>query len=293
MPVNKVRRNGSYAPLSAHYYKDDAVIAAGEKAEVLYTRSLAFCADVLNDGFISDRQLAHVGVGLGTLKARAAALVREGLWIRDDQRGGWTVRSWLKWNRSADEISQLMTKDTERKRPGGRHNSRPDSERKPDGNRPVSEPASGPLPNGFQPHARDSTPHTDTEPHTDTGREAPASPPAPPPAPTKRGTRLPDNFAVDNDMKAWFTANCPGVDGKRETEKFRNYWTAKSGKDATKLDWPATWRNWMLRAAENGKSTPSSRATGANRHLNGRDDNPFRNGQATATYASRTPGAAP
>ncbi|MCB4349753.1 hypothetical protein LA345_38825 (plasmid) [Burkholderia vietnamiensis] len=42
-----------------------------------------------------------------------------------------------------------------------------------------------------------------------------------------------------------------------EAEKFRDYWTAKSGKDATKTDWPATWRNWVrnagpMRAARKG-----------------------------------------
>jgi hypothetical protein len=42
----------------------------------------------------------------------------------------------------------------------------------------------------------------------------------------------------------------PSVNGRHETEKFVNYWRAKSGRDATKLDWPATWRNWMLKAAE-------------------------------------------
>lgn len=26
--------------------------------------------------------------------------------------------------------------------------------------------------------------------------------------------------------------------------KFRNHWVAKSGKDATKIDWYATWQNW-------------------------------------------------
>lgn len=36
----------------------------------------------------------------------------------------------------------------------------------------------------------------------------------------------------------------------RETEKFRNYWAAKAGKDAAKLDWSKTWRNWLLRASE-------------------------------------------
>lgn len=29
-----------------------------------------------------------------------------------------------------------------------------------------------------------------------------------------------------------------------EAEKFRDHWVAKTGKDATKADWLATWRNW-------------------------------------------------
>lgn len=27
--------------------------------------------------------------------------------------------------------------------------------------------------------------------------------------------------------------------------RFRDYWSAKAGRDAAKLDWPATWRNWV------------------------------------------------
>lgn len=45
-----------------------------------------------------------------------------------------------------------------------------------------------------------------------------------------------------------------------ETTKFGDYWRAKSGRDATKTDWPATWRNWLRRAAENcgGRASPSA-----------------------------------
>ena len=35
-----------------------------------------------------------------------------------------------------------------------------------------------------------------------------------------------------------------------EAEKFKNYWTAKSGASATKHDWGATWRNWILNLME-------------------------------------------
>jgi hypothetical protein len=91
----------------------------------------------------------------------------------------------------------------------------------------------------------------------------------------RRGTRLPEDFAITDDMKTWFTEKCPGVDGRRETEKFRNYWRAKSGKDATKVDWPATWRNWMLTAVERAGPRPGSAFTGATRHTAQRHDNPF------------------
>ncbi|MGN6199104.1 hypothetical protein [Humibacter sp.] len=69
--------------------------------------------------------------------------------------------------------------------------------------------------------------------------------------PRKRGARIPDDFAVTPEMAAWARENCPNVDGRRSTEMFVNYWRAKTGRDATKLDWPATWRNWMLRDQEN------------------------------------------
>jgi hypothetical protein len=114
--VNRIRRNGSYAALSAHYFKDDAVARAGEKAELLFVRGLAFCADVLSDGFISDLQLArHVGVGMAGVRARADALCREGLWFRDDDEAGYWVQSWEKWNRTRAEIEDAMKADSARK----------------------------------------------------------------------------------------------------------------------------------------------------------------------------------
>ena len=117
MTVNRTRRNGSYAPLSAHYYKDDAIAVVGEKAELLYVRGLAFCADVLSDGFISDVQLTRfVGAGLSGVTSRASSLDRSGLWVRDDDMGGYWVRGWEKWNYSRAEIQERLQKDSERKR---------------------------------------------------------------------------------------------------------------------------------------------------------------------------------
>jgi hypothetical protein len=200
--VNKIRRNGSYAPLSAHYYKDDAIDEAGEAAELLYVRGLAFCADVLSDGFISDRQLVRfVGVGMFDAIDRAVRLVEVGLW--ETVEGGYRVKSWLDWNRSRAEITDYMAKDRDRK-PRSRHDSesdRPepdppngggqDVDRIPNGNRTESESPAERSPNGVPPHAgartrsprnstpRNSTPSQDT--HTAALIELPECHDAPPP----------------------------------------------------------------------------------------------------------------
>ena len=62
---------------------------------------------------------------------------------------------------------------------------------------------------------------------------------APPARDRKLGTRLPDDFAVTTDMADWARESTPHVDGKRETERFVDYWHAKPGKDGRKLDWVA------------------------------------------------------
>ncbi|MGF6253804.1 YdaU family protein [Ensifer sp. LBL] len=71
----------------------------------------------------------------------------------------------------------------------------------------------------------------------------------------KRGSRLPADFKPDFDFAASI-----GIDHSRATaefEKFRDYWNAKPGKDAVKLDWPATWRNWIRNARSCGPGTRS------------------------------------
>jgi len=124
MPVNQVKRNGSYAPLSAHYYKDDQIAQAGERAELLYLRGLAFCADVLSDGFISDVQLTRfVGVGLTGIKSRAERLCQVGLWERAEpglwgDGTGYVVKAWPKWNLTKAEIKDRQTRDSRRKANG-------------------------------------------------------------------------------------------------------------------------------------------------------------------------------
>ena len=82
-----------------------------------------------------------------------------------------------------------------------------------------------------------------------------------------RRCRLPADWKPDLDDLA-FAGTLGMVNGRAEAEaeRFRDFWTAKSGKDATKLDWSATWRNWVRRAAEQAPTMPGS--TGSVRPLN-------------------------
>lgn len=63
-----------------------------------------------------------------------------------------------------------------------------------------------------------------------------------------RAERIPPDFSPDLGFPL-----SRGMSRKRaetEAERFKNYWSAKSGRDAAKLDWPATWRNWILSSLE-------------------------------------------
>ena len=64
------------------------------------------------------------------------------------------------------------------------------------------------------------------------------------------GARLPGDWQPGPELIAWSKAECPQVDGRTETEKFRNHWHAKAGRDAAKLDWGLTWKNWILGARD-------------------------------------------
>lgn len=210
------RRLGPYAPLSATYASDDAIIEAGEAAELLYCRGLAFCSTSNSDGYVTDAQLIrYVAVGMKDAKKRASRLVEVGAWERVD--GGYIVRSWLKWNKSSDELGQHRKKDRERK---ADRNPEPipsdvqtDSARIPDGKPPDSSTDSARIPPS-RPRARtgDAQPQGTghfTPPHgtaldsTDSGTSVP------PESLTvnQRSKRLTDTYHDAEPMSKWPAVN--------------------------------------------------------------------------------------
>ena len=86
--------------------------------------------------------------------------------------------------------------------------------------------------------------------------------------PKKKGSRLPDDFEVTAEMVEWAAEWSPSVDLNLETEKFKNYWAGVAGAKGVKLNWKATWRNWMLNAEgykrERSKNGKNQGATSTN-----------------------------
>lgn len=77
-----------------------------------------------------------------------------------------------------------------------------------------------------------------------------------------KGTRLPEGFAVPDDWIHWAVHEAKHLaksDITREALTFADFWIAKPGKEAFKLDWQATWRNWIRRADKEPGRPPQHR----------------------------------
>jgi hypothetical protein len=124
-----------------------------------------------------------------------------------------------------------------------------DSERNPSGNPTGTD---GDIPQGSQEKGQGQG----------QGKENPSgsTPPAKPAKPARGSKRVPADFVVTDEMRAWAAKDAPLADIERETEKFRDWEFAHS-----RTDWPATWRTWMRKASDSkgdGKSAPASRHSG-------------------------------
>jgi len=69
------------------------------------------------------------------------------------------------------------------------------------------------------------------------------------------GSRLPADWQPDELLLAWTKQERPDLQIHRTVEAFRDYWHAKAGRDATKVDWGKTFRTWV----RNERKAPGSR----------------------------------
>lgn len=75
--------------------------------------------------------------------------------------------------------------------------------------------------------------------------------------PSVEGSRIePDWTPTEEDRRQAASEGLTGTEIGREAQRFRDYWRAKSGREALRADWSAMWRNWCRKAAEDRGRVP-------------------------------------
>ena len=60
-----------------------------------------------------------------------------------------------------------------------------------------------------------------------------------------RGSRLSPDLCLTEDWKDFCQQDRPDLNPSKVFDSFKDYWIAKAGQQGVKLDWFATWRNWV------------------------------------------------
>lgn len=212
------------------FWSHEKVIGLSPEAGWLWTRAGSYCAHQLTDGAVK----APILVLLGGTADTAAELISAGLW--DAVKGGYQFHDWDKYQPTREEVESKREAWKERQRAArskreSRSDTQGDSEREsasPVPSRPVPSPSS-------------------------TKKVTPSA---------SRGSRLDPSWLPPKEDVAKIRSECPGIDPQSEHLEFVDYWIAQPGQKGVKVDWPATWRNWMRRKQRDvkGKATPTEKA---------------------------------
>lgn len=212
--------------------KDQRLAAIG-----LWTLAGSWSAAEGLNGLVPDYMIEDFG---GTPEL-VDALMSVGLWERVDE--GAQFHNWTKYNPDAESIEAARGAKSE----GGQHG------------------------NHLRWHAKRrlkvaGCPWCDQSSESDTDRipESGANPPDPTrPDPTDtdskeseskprrtRGTRVPRDFKITDDLRDWAARETPHVDVDKKLGEWIDFWTGVPGKNGVKRDWVATWRNGMRKQEE-------------------------------------------
>jgi hypothetical protein len=105
-----------------------------------------------------------------------------------------------------------------------------------------------------QPNAPETESDTDTDTDTDKKKDKAK-------ALSKKGTRLSPQWGPGDEGWDMALSLLSREEAKAECLKFKDYWRSVPGAKGVKLDWDATWRNWVRSAAERKGHSPPKRQT--------------------------------
>lgn len=148
-------------------------------------------------------------------------------------------------NRSGTIYSRRMIRDEKTSQEGRKHKKRGLAQANEiKGKNP--EPSRGPL----------RIPDRGASPHMPEAREKEE----PNGSSKKRGSRIPPDWRLPQSWGGWAVSQgLSEAEVEREADRFGDYWRAKPGTGGTKLDWEATWRNWIRTALEKKPTETSPR----------------------------------
>lgn len=223
----------SWFKVDDRFWSHPKTATLSDGATALWIRAGSWSAGHLTDGFVPDSALRF----FRARRRSAAELVSAGLWSAAD--GGFVFHDWDVYQPSKEQVSA--------KREASKNRVNAWRERNRNGVTDASQVENG--------NASPDPTRTRPDPTLSSGGGS-----------ATRGTRIPEQFMVTAEMRAWAAEKAPLVNLERSTERFVNYWRGLSGVKATKKDWPATWRNWLLKDQEDHESrgpragSPSDRA---------------------------------
>jgi hypothetical protein len=234
---------------------------AGVAPMGLWVIAGSWSADQLTDGFIPE----YIAIRIDPLgwKENTTALVRAGLWVEDEheEEAGWRFHDWEDRQPTREAVMEKREQARDRMARVRANRKKSSPEVRANTSRTSAEPDENFARSSDSVRSTPALP-SPTQPE---GSKEPSSRTAAPRS--TKGTRIHEPFPVTPEMVEWFRAECPLVDGKYETEQFVDYWAAKTGANATKLDWERTWKTWMRKAQKSAKDRPSSAKSSAPERL--------------------------
>lgn len=236
-----------FAPFPIEMDEHPKIIGLSDSAFRAIFEATFYSRRMLSDGFLDERVVLRRW-GQEVADELASNDPNRPSWVRVE--GGWQIHDFEKHHPLKAEILQKRADISAKRSAAGRKG----------------------LAKRWQ---ADSKPTANDSSETETETETTTPPKGG--VPRKRGTRIPEPFMLTTDMKQWAADEVPTVDIESATRRFVDYWRSESGAKATKIDWTATWRNWLRRDADSRKPnrlTPTERAqqtAAAGRQVAGRN----------------------
>lgn len=275
------------AALAAGWSVDDVVTAAAELIDALRivvdedTEEVLLVDHVRHDGILKQPRMA---TAMATAHAAIASAALRAVVVHELQRAHAEDPEAKGWGSAA--AAELLARTAVDPAGSRLRNGSGDGLLEPSQNGSVEGSGKGSVKGSPEGSGEGSVDPNGTSSVEGSGKGSPTPVPAPAPKDlsstsrrSPRGERLPEGWQPARELIEQMRGECPGLDLQAEHLKFRDFWVAKTGKDATKADWPATWRNWMRTARDrqrNGTATSmpgqgqaSARDRALNPHLFG------------------------